>query len=81
MNGQPLTSPFFMSPFYPYFLAFFYRISPSPIALLVGQAILDTITVIIIYKIGSRFINPWIGFTAALRLLLLVFGVLALFQT
>ncbi len=69
LDGEPITAglPFFRAPLYPHFLAFAYRISGGSLAFpRILQALLGTISLWLIYRIGRRLFNRSIALLAVL---------------
>ena len=57
---------FFMSPFYPYFIAVFYKIFGESVLLIrIIQVLISSINIFIIYLIGRELFNKTIGYAAA----------------
>jgi 4-amino-4-deoxy-L-arabinose transferase-like glycosyltransferase len=58
--------PFYMAPFYPYFLAVVYAITSGNIAVIsVIQLFMDVLLCYFIYYLGSKIYNRWTGLIAA----------------
>jgi tetratricopeptide (TPR) repeat protein len=61
--------PFWQPPFYPYFLALLYKLAtPDPIVARIAQAILGSISCLLIFRLGARFFGrraAWIAWGIA----------------